>query len=158
MADYAVELIGWDLVADNWARAPELFEAELRTWAETVSAHLSDEIKAITPKQTGALQDGINPREIEVGPLGVSVLIGTPLDYAVPVELGSKPHDIYPKPGTRALHFIFRGVPVFARKVHHPGTEGYFMFKRALDANREQIQQSFTAMVHRVLASLAGTA
>ncbi len=148
-----LELTGWDRVAANWERAPELFERELQVWAEQTSARLVDEIKALTPKDTGALQDSIKPREIAIDALGVEILIGTPLNYAVPVELGSKPHDITARNG-KALHFIFRGVPITVKKVHHPGTQGYFMFTQALEANKPQIQASFSATVERVLAQL----
>jgi hypothetical protein len=155
--ELGIELTGWEQVAANWERAPELFSQELKTWAETTAMHLTDEIKALTPKDTGALQDSIKPIEIDVGPLGVNELIGTALNYAVPVELGSKPHDITPKNG-KALSFIFNGVQVFVKKVHHPGTTGYFMFQQALDANRAQIQDSFSATVDGVLTRLAGNA
>ena len=149
-----MRLEGWDKLADAWQRAPQIVEEELTVFIEEESAHMTGEIKALTPKKSGALQDSIEPREIEVGPLGVSALIGTPLDYALPVEFGARPHDIYPKPGNKALHFMMRGVPIFVKKVHHPGMKGFFMFTQALAANREQIQQKLNAAIERIFARL----
>lgn len=151
------ELEGWDRVAENWHRAPELFQAELSVWAEALSGYMTDEIVKITPRREGYLQESIKPVLVDVSNLGVTVLIGTPLNYAVPVEFGSKPHDITPKSG-KALHFVFHGVEIFAKRIHHPGMKGYFMFKDALDANKEQIRQSFNATLDRIWAQLGGHA
>lgn len=148
-----IRLEGWDRLITAWERSPQIVEEELTVFVEEESSHLTSEVKALTPKDTGALQDSIKPREIEVGPLGVSALIGTPLNYALPVEFGAKPHDIVARNG-KALHFMMRGIPITVKKVHHPGSKGYFMFTQALEANREQIQQKLTATVERIFARL----
>lgn len=152
-----IALQGFDRLQRGFDRAPDLVSREMRRWLETSLAHLTDDITALTPKDTGLLQKSIQPSDIQVGRLGVSGLVGTPLNYALPVEFGAKPHDITPKNG-KALAFFMRGTPVFAKKVRHPGSKGYFMFSRAFQANQQQIQDSFTRMVDNVLAKIAAGA
>lgn len=43
--------------------------------------------------------------------------------YAPYVEFGTKPHEIKPKSPGGVLVFKMNGKTVFARKVHHPGTQ-----------------------------------
>lgn len=152
-----ITLQGFDRLQRAFMQSPQLVERDLLAWAETTAAHLTDEITSLTPKDTGLLQQSIKPSVVQVGALGVSAVIGTPLSYALPVEFGAKPHDILPKNG-KALHFMMRGIPITVKKVHHPGSKGYFMFSRAFEANIKQVQDSFVRMVDRVLAKIAAGA
>jgi hypothetical protein len=152
-----IQLPGFDRLQRAFMQSPQLVERDLLAWADTTTAHLTDEITSLTPKDTGLLQQSIKPSVVQVGALGVSAVIGTPLSYARPVEFGSEPHDILPKNG-KALHFMMRGIPITVKKVHHPGSKGYFMFSRAFDANLQQVQDSFVRMVDRVLAKIAAGA
>lgn len=154
MASLEIQLQGFERLQKAFIQAPALVAREMLAWMETASGHLIDEITAITPKDTGLLQKSFTANIESAGTLGVSAVIGTPLNYALPVEFGSKPHDILPKNGN-ALHFMIRGVPVFAKKVHHPGTKGYFMVTRAFEENKTQIQDSFNRMVERVIVAVA---
>jgi len=152
-----ITLQGFDRLQRAFQQSPQYVGRELHAWVETAAAHLTDEITSLTPKDTGLLQQSIKPSVVQVGALGVSAVIGTPLSYALPVEFGAKPHDILPKSG-KALHFMMRGIPITVKKVHHPGSKGYFMFGRAFDANLQQVQDSFVRMVDRVLAKIAAGA
>lgn len=152
-----ITLQGFDRLQRAFMQAPQLVERDLLAWTETTAAHLTDEITSLTPKDTGLLQQSIKPSVTQVGALGVSAVIGTPLSYALPVEFGAKPHDIVPKNG-KALHFMMRGIPITVKKVHHPGSKGYFMFTQAFEANVTQVQDSFVRMVERVIAKIAAGA
>jgi len=60
--------------------------------------------------------------------------------YAPFVELGTRPHVIFPK-NKKALRFFKDGKEIFAKKVRHPGSKPYpFMFaemeKRAREVGR----------------------
>ncbi len=48
---------------------------------------------------------------------------GKPINYALFVHFGSKPHTIEPK-NKKSLRFGSLGEFVFAKKVHHPGYKG----------------------------------
>lgn len=147
-------LPGFDRLQRAFQQSPQYVGRELHAWVETTAAHLTDEITSLTPKDTGLLQQSIKPSVVQVGTLGVSAVIGTPLNYALPVEFGAKPHDILPKNG-KALHFMMRGIPITVKKVHHPGSKGYFMFTQAFEANIKQVQDSFVRFVDRIIAKLA---
>lgn len=152
-----ITLQGFDRLQRAFQQSPQYVGRELHAWVETTAAHLTDEITALTPKDTGLLQQSIKPSVTQVGALGVSAVIGTPLSYALPVEFGAEPHDILPKNG-KALHFMMRGIPMTLKKVKHPGSKGYFMFTQAFEANIKQVQDSFERMVERVIAKLAAGA
>lgn len=149
-----ITLQGFDRLQRAFQQSPQFVGRELHAWIETTAAHLTDEITSLTPKETGLLQQSIKPSVVQVGPLGVGAIIGTPLNYALPVEFGAKPHDILPKNG-KALHFMMRGIPITVKKVHHPGSKGYFMFTQAFEANIKQVQDSFERLVERIIAKLA---
>lgn len=149
-----ITLQGFDRLQRAFQQSPQFVGRELHAWVETTAAHLTDEITSLTPKDTGLLQQSIKPSVTQVGALGVSAVIGTPLSYALPVEFGAKPHDILPKNG-KALHFMMRGIPITVKKVHHPGSKGYFMFTQAFEANIKQVQDSFERFVDRIIAKLA---
>jgi hypothetical protein len=155
--DISVSLLGFDRAIRAFHAAPELTRREMLAWGETTGAHLTDEVTSITPKDSGLLQGSIKPFVERVGQFGISVTVGTPLNYALPVEFGSKPHDITPKNG-KALRFMMHGMPVFAKKIHHPGTKGAFMFNQAFDANISQILDSYSHMLDGLLAKIAAGA
>lgn len=152
-----MSLLGFERLQRAFERAPEFVGHELTVWMTAQGLYLQGEIQKRTPKDTGLLQKSIIAHVEYIGRLGVTSIIGTPLNYALPVEMGSKPHDILPKNG-KALHFMMRGIPVFAKKVHHPGSKGAFMFKKSLDANITQIQEDFYRFVDHVLAKIASGA
>lgn len=73
------------------------------------------------PVDTGKLRGSIGVRIS-----GDKVIIGPDENvapYAGYVEFGTKPHDIKPKKAGGVLAFKVNGKMVFARKVHHPGTQ-----------------------------------
>lgn len=152
--ELSMSLLGFERLQRAFERAPDFVGHELTSWVTAQGLHLQGEVQKRTPKDTGLLQKSIISHVEPLGRLGVAAVIGTPLNYAVPVELGSKPHDILPKNG-KALHFMMRGIPVFAKKIHHPGSKGAFMFQKSFDANIEQIQADFYNFVDHVIAKMA---
>jgi hypothetical protein len=65
--------------------------------------------------------------------LGMYAEIGSAVPYAAILEEGSRPHVIVPR-RKRALYWKGARHPV--RRVNHPGTPGYHMGRRALEAAR----------------------
>ncbi len=83
---------------------------------------------------------------------GWSVGAGSPLIYAVPVELGTKPHmpPLQPlmdwvklKLGIRDMEEREKVAQKIRWKIYHYGTKGHRMFERALRACRPRIQEIF---------------
>lgn len=84
------------------------------------------EIMLNTPVDTGRLRNSIVVEEADDG-----FIIGTNVTYAEYVELGTVPHIIRPV-NAKALKFKIGGVTIFAKEVHHPGTEGHHMFLKGV--------------------------
>ena len=135
---------------------PKLAKQEIRATMHAVTGLLTGEVVDRTPVRTSHLRGSIHPfvQDIPGGMLGI---VGTSVNYAIPVELGTKPHDIRPRNG-KALAFMFRGAKVVLGGVHHPGTTGSFMFTNALRDNKAEIERQFASMVQRLTDRLAGAA
>jgi Glu-tRNA(Gln) amidotransferase subunit E-like FAD-binding protein len=77
--------------------------------------------------RTGALI-----RSIGIARLGEAhYAVGSPLEYALYQEVGTRPHMIYPREA-EVLAFEVGGQVVFARHVRHPGFPGRRYFAKAV--------------------------
>ena len=85
------------------------------------------EIILNTPVDTGRLRGSIVVEKTDDG-----WVIGTNVEYAEMVELGTKAHVITPV-NKSSLKFSIGGQDVFAKRVHHPGTEGSHMFLKGVN-------------------------
>lgn len=92
-------------------------DAAISRLIERIAVEVEADAKAGCPRKTGRLAESID-HEILDG--GRTARIGTNVDYALAVELGSRPHVIR---GNPFLAFEGRdGETVIRREVHHPGT------------------------------------
>lgn len=144
------EFIGLPGLIDAWQRAPEVVEAELHAATLEATLLLEREVKELTPVGIGGgggLRGTIAAREPEVSADAVIGVVGTPARYAEAVELGTRPHFPPVQPLADWAQFKL-GVPeaqardvgfLIARKIARVGTEGHFMFRDALEANRGQV-------------------
>jgi len=144
----------FDRLAVAFHQAPDFTRRELFAWMTYTGLHMEGEVKKRTPKKEGTLQNSINAVTKPVGRFGVESIVGTSLNYAVPVEDDVKPHDIVAKNG-KALQFMMRGVPIMVKRVRHPGSKGAFMFKKSFEANISQIMQDFERFVDHVTLKIA---
>lgn len=150
-----------DLIALMRA-APEIAIEELVRTTFEASFLLEREVKERTPAGIGAgggLRGSIGAREPQVLADNVIGEMGTSLSYAIPVELGTRPHrpPIAPlqdwaehKLGidserSRAVAFAIAG------KIAKVGTKGAFMFRDALAAHRDQVDRMYRACAERIL-------
>lgn len=159
-----IKLEGFERLSAAMQKAPEVVQRELGDWATEQASMIRRGVTERTPRKTGLLAGSIaaTPPIIELGQLGVTAIVGapaifqgTPISYAVPVELGTKPHVIAAKDGG-SLRFCIGGVWVMVKSVNHPGTEGAHMFQDTLDASKDELQQSMNATVERILAQVFG--
>jgi len=148
-----VVTLPYERLAQAFLMAPDFTRRELNAWMTYIGFHMQREVQVRTPKRDGTLQNSIQPVVKPVGRFGVEAIVGTPLNYAVPVEEDVKPHDIVAKNG-KALHFMMRGIPIMVKKVRHPGSKGAFMFKKAFEANAAQIEQDFVAFTDHLFAKI----
>lgn len=156
---YQFDAANLNELARVWQAAPSQVQPMIETWLRTVQMYMEGEVKQRTPKRDGYLQNSIAAQPLETHAMGVTAVVGiapdakgalgTSLNYAIPVELGTRPHDIRPK-NKKALHFVFRGTAIMVGKVRHPGTKGAFMFSRAFDANVGKIQDDLNGLVRSI--------
>ena len=112
----------------------------IRDFLEQSSELVAEEMRARAPARTGALRKSIT-RVIE----RESAFIGPTVPYALFVEVGTRPHMIYPR-AARALRFEVGGRTVFAAHVFHPGFPGRFYAKATREAVVPRLIDLFVKM------------
>lgn len=165
--DVKVEMRGAAEIAALWARAPEITAEELERAVLEGSLLLEREVKERTPVGIGGgggLRGSIAAHEPRVLADRVIGAVGTSLSYAVPVELGTRPHFPPIEPlADWARHKL--GVPeeeatrvgyLIARKIARQGTEGVHMFRDAFKASQPQIEAMLERATARIRDRLAG--
>lgn len=116
---------GFDDAASDFAE----FAEGLRAVAENMDNAVDEGVKKTafqvegTAKQYVPVESGTLRTSIEARRLGIAEwVVGTPIDYAADVELGTAPHVIEPDEAD-ALAFTGQdGELVFRQSVDHPGT------------------------------------
>ncbi len=144
--------------------APGIVREELRKFAVAATMLLEGEVKDRTPQGAhGHLAQSITSEVSNLAD-GVLGVVGSPLAYAVPVELGTKPHmpPIQPledwvqhKLGKMGPE-IKRVAQAIAWKIKHHGTKGAFMFKDAFEANQDEVLRQFEATAARIVQRIEG--
>lgn len=165
-----IDMAGDQEMIGLWARAPEIVEQEFaRAMAETTGM-LEPAVKEMTPvgASGGAsgLADSITSEQ-SVGPEGAIGMVGTAYPYAIPVELGTKPHF----PPVESLEDWVRvkwhlseekevhsAAFVLARAISRRGTPGYGMFHRTFAGKAPEIEAIFAQARDRIVAQLGGAA
>ena len=115
---------------------------KLSKFLEESAKFVFAEVKERAPVRTGKLRESIALVKVS----DLHYIVGSPLEYAVFVERGTRPHIIRPK-RARALRFEVGGETVFAKKVEHPGTKPRPFFERALQKYREQWKRIWRSVI-----------
>lgn len=157
----SITLQGWDRLEQAFRQAPDIVRQELDTFMHAATQHIQSEVQDRTPAAMGTLRASIHG-SVERMSDGVLGVVGTAQPYAVPVELGSKPHF----PPVQALQDWVRvklgksgkegrGIAfAIARKIGKKGTKGHFMFRDAFEANQNEVRRQFDATAARILARI----
>lgn len=147
-----IGLADFDRLEAALASAPEIVTAELNAFAHAAVNHLVSEVQDRTPVDTGHLRREIAGEVLGVSEAGTLGVVGTAVPYAIPVELGTRPHVIRAR-DKKALHFG----NVTVKSVKHPGTKGALMFRAAFEANQAQLRREFEATVERILQRIGSS-
>lgn len=181
---YTFQLRGLDVVAAALAQSPEVVREELNRFFAWALPHLTSEVQDRAPTADGNLRRSIIGRS-EATASGMLGVVGTSLDYAPAVELGTKPHPVS-ETGILALaEWAMKKLPLgqavsfktgrplkskgveemalsaahaIAWKIRHHGSKGVFMFRDAFNANRLQVEQKFEQTVARIVQRIGGGA
>lgn len=114
---------------------PEIERDLIRKIAGRMALKIQGEIKRRTPVITGIARNSVVVNEDALG-----YIIGTNLKYWQFIEEDTKPHLIKPR-FAKALRFEYGDEVVLTKKVKHPGTEGYHIFKEI--SKDEQLLTTF---------------
>lgn len=158
-------ITGLDELVALWQTAPQLTEREMYRGMQESTLLAEHNIKEQTPVGAGGAAGlvgsiaGSAPQKVANGLVG---FVGTSLNYAVPVELGTKPHfppllpiqewveAVLGITGQRARSVAF----LIARKISRKGTKGQFMFKKGTENSEDQLQDIFDKTVLRIRGAL----
>lgn len=152
-------------LAAAWEAAPALAERQMTAAVTEASFFLWREVVERTPTSgAGSLRQSMHPLDVEVGPEAVSGGVGSSQPYAIPVELGTRPHM---PPVAPIAEWVGRKLGIkgpqqqavawaIARKIAMRGTEGAFMFRRAAEENADAVLRIFEAHAAALAAELAG--
>ncbi len=150
-------------VAEAWKRAPDIIADELVVGVLEASLYVERQVKERTPTTTNLLRSSIGAREPRRAGDEIIGAVGTSIGYAIPVELGTKPHF----PPIQALSDWARlkfGLPpeeaervgfAVARKIAREGTKGAFMFERGIEASETVVARIIRAATQRAIDKLA---
>ncbi|MFZ5530297.1 MAG: HK97 gp10 family phage protein [Pseudomonadota bacterium] len=160
-----LDLQRWNELEAAWQRAPEMVAQELARTTMEAELLLQREVQELTPTGTlGALRASISAHVPEVMADNVIGVVGTSLSYAVPVEIGTKPHwaPIQPLLDWVQAKFGLHGPAAesAARRVQfgiaHHGTPAVGMFHRTFNKHRAQVALMYEAARGRIVSRLAG--
>lgn len=145
------------------AALPGRVEGGLRLGVMEAGDVLQRETQERTPTAEGLLRSTILVSAME--PAGPAVLrVGSPQSYAVPVELGTKPHM---PPVQPIQYWVARKLGIkdekkakavawaIAKKIARHGTKGAHMFARAAEENAGQVKAIVERHIRAALAALA---
>lgn len=153
LAKIDIEIDGAEALQKAWAQAPQITAEELLAAMTEADLLVQRSVMEETPVKTGLLRGSIIGREEVMGE-GVLGLVGTSIDYALPVELGTRPHKIEAKDGG-VLTFMLNGRRVFVRSVNHPGTRGAHMFGKGFTFVQGDVEALFERARNRIAERLA---
>lgn len=162
-----------------FARAPEVMMDHLAAGVHEAVDLLWHETVDRTPRASDVLANTILAEPVETRGTVITGRLGTPLEYAEPVETGSRPHWVpiapleawvrrkrlhlikgdgtYKRPASRKSKkavatedaTIHSIARRIQRKIGFKGTKGAFMFKGALEANEQQIERILNEAAQR---------
>lgn len=149
-------------------QAPAVVREELLAAMTEADGKLEAQVKMFAPRgASGDLQRSVIGEERQVGEFGVEGLVTSPLNYAPPVELGTRPHfppvealidwvkaklGITGDKEARSVAFLV------ARKISRQGTKGQKMFEGSLEHMTPEITAIFEAAQQRIAARILGGA
>ena len=162
----AIEFQGIDELAALWKRAPDIARREMTAAMLEADLLLQNAVQEKTPEGWAKnLRQSILAQQPEVSGDVVLGVVGTPVPYAIPVELGTKPH--FP-PVTALIDWVVMklGVPekeaksvafLVARKISRSGTKAAHMFRDGFADNTDRVQAIFERARDRIRNQLSAT-
>lgn len=151
----------------QWERGPSVFDASVKSRVAAQMLDLAADVQEMTPTNQSTLKESIGQGvSTEVRPgLGVTGIVGTSLSYAVPVELGTRPHIppfepillwVKQKLGLRGKEAV-RVAHAVKWTIAKRGTLGVGMFHRTFARRRGEIARVLNFAVQEGLKRAFGS-
>lgn len=140
MADASFEFEGADPedLADSLENFERVLGDELEAAAEDIALRIEADAKRKAPVDSGRLQGSIASEAERVSEAVVRAVIGSNVEYAPFVEMGTDPHPITGDP----LAWEGGGGEMqFATEVQHPGTPAQPFLRPAVEQNRSYVRE-----------------
>lgn len=153
MPSFNVEFRGADKIAQALIRAPQIVEPILQRAIEAsaASVFVPSQQAGIVPIKTGFLKKSFSKISgrlfAKIGPGMVY-----PVNYAIPVHEGSRPHTIFPK-NKKAL--FWKGAAHPMKSVNHPGTKANPFMPRILEASKGAVTAHFKRATELITEAIA---
>jgi hypothetical protein len=160
-----VDVANAEAISRAFLQAPAMVLDELELTMENVTLYLMREAQENTPTAAGTLRSGWTTQVDVIAQLdSVFGRVTNPLPYALPVELGTKPH--FP-PLAPLINWVEQKLNLYGdeaegaargiqRKIGRYGSPGFGMAHYALRDGRSTIAAEFEECAQRITARLAG--
>lgn len=160
----SIEVKGASRLLELWGKAPQKVATKSHQALLESLLRIQASVQENTPVASSVLRNSFGHTVIELGPDNILGAVGSPLDYAVPVELGTKPHHPPIQPlrdwVESKLHIHESESEAVAQtiawKIYRHGTEGEFMMLEAMDDNESAVNRLFDQAVKELVAELGG--
>lgn len=157
-----IDIQSAETISRAFTAFPSMVVREMETAMGSALGYLQHEVADLGPKNAGLLAQNWSPTVQSSDAMVVGVLRNS-LSYAIPVELGTKPHfppvDAIQNWVEVKLHLYGAEAEEAARsiawKIAHYGTKGHFMAHRALADGKETIADEFRAAAARIVTNMA---
>ena len=119
---------------------PELLAKPVHDFLEKVALMVQAKAREYTPVDTGRLRASIT-HALDSSPVPLWARVGSNVQYAPFVELGTRPH--FPPPDALATWARRHGVPVFlvCRAIARRGTKAHRMLQRGFEESKDKISE-----------------
>jgi phage gpG-like protein len=161
-----ISLEGQAELAERLGATPDRLRAALVEKVEALAQNLFAQVDVnlsggVLQTRSGALRDSIEMQLSEQDDsIGAEIFSDGSVPYAAIQEYGGKTaaHQILPDKA-RVLAFVMNGKQVFARTIHHPGSQipARSYLGSALDEQRDDIAQELTDVVLSICDDLGET-
>jgi len=166
----SIEMNGFSELSALWQKAPDITSEEMTISTDVASQLLEGEIKDLTPVGAsggggGGLRDSINAQRPVVLANQVLGAVASSSPYAIPVELGTKPHTPPLQPlmdwvRARLTTVAEADVESVAKRIQWAikarGTLAVGMFHRGFAYSEPQLLAQYQQGVMRIIGRLGG--
>lgn len=138
-------------------KAPEIMTRGLRHLVEGNAIDVQGEIIRDAP--VGVTGDYRRSVQYKIAPMALEAEIMPAAKYAVPLEMGSRPHWVSVRPGTSLRTWAERkGIPPYAvqRSIARKGTKAHPIVKPVYDRMKPRVQRNFENGVNNLVEVING--